>query len=301
MERQPLQTVQSVLALPLPLSTIPPNSVARTNFEANFKADLATTVSASSGFLVTAERVVINSISAGSVIVDFSIVPDSNGVPLQSSSLAAAFSAPVSMGVLGVTTSSIITPAVVTTKQAPVATLSAPGLLPAAGLLADPAAPTKPASPSASSTASPPVPIAGYSADKPGSQLRAAGNDKQDTLEGVLICSLVGGLVLAIVVVVAIRRASRKAKVEFEMARVKAEVARVYDEAYSGAKGAAVVGINRLETTLGVDLDGDGDIGVVNAAEDQPKQPGPEPAPGETGSSLPRLPSRGATTDGPRP
>jgi hypothetical protein len=45
MERQPLQTVQSVLALPLPLSTIPPNSVARTNFEANFKADLAATVS----------------------------------------------------------------------------------------------------------------------------------------------------------------------------------------------------------------------------------------------------------------
>lgn len=139
-----------------------------------------------------------------------------------------------------------------------VATLSAPGLLPAAGLLVDPAAPTKPASPSASSTPSPPVPIAGYSADKPGSQPRAAGNDKQDTLEAVLICSLVGGLVLAIVVVVAIRRASKKAKVEFEMARVKAEVARVYDEAYSGARGAAVVGINRLETTLGVDLDGDG-------------------------------------------
>lgn len=87
---------------------------------------LARPAAASSGFLVTAERVVINSISAGSVIVDFSIVPDSNGVPLQSSSLAAAFSAPVSMGVLGVTTSSVITPAVVTTKQAPYVASSLP-------------------------------------------------------------------------------------------------------------------------------------------------------------------------------
>jgi hypothetical protein len=53
---------------------------------------------------VSADRVLINSISGGSAVVDFSVTPTVDGTPLAANALSAAFAADVSLPTLGVST-----------------------------------------------------------------------------------------------------------------------------------------------------------------------------------------------------
>ena len=68
--------------LELDIESIPPNSTARTTFERDFVSDVATTLG------IARDRVQIEAILSGSVIVVFAILPTADGAPLPPSSIA---------------------------------------------------------------------------------------------------------------------------------------------------------------------------------------------------------------------
>ena len=82
-----LPKVRARLALALDIATIPVGSAARASFVESFASDVGTRLG------VSASRIVVNSIASGSVIVDFSILPDSSGHEISLSVVSTAFSA----------------------------------------------------------------------------------------------------------------------------------------------------------------------------------------------------------------
>jgi hypothetical protein len=90
-------------------------STQRTTFENHFKADVASLLS------VSATRIAINSIRSGSVVVDFSVAPDTDGSALAAADLTTTFATPVALASLGISTEGAISTPVTT-----VATVVAP-------------------------------------------------------------------------------------------------------------------------------------------------------------------------------
>jgi hypothetical protein len=81
-------TVTARLILDLDLASIALGSVARVEFESRFRLDVAYLLGN-----ISSARVLIDAISAGSVVVDFSVLPDSAGRALDPDVLLAAFAA----------------------------------------------------------------------------------------------------------------------------------------------------------------------------------------------------------------
>ena len=78
-------TVTATLTLATDFASIPEDSVARTTFETNFKADVAAAIG------VTAGQIFITSISDGSVVVEFAVTPAEDGTPADASAVSTAF------------------------------------------------------------------------------------------------------------------------------------------------------------------------------------------------------------------
>merc|ERR1711904_404761 len=87
-------------------------SASRIKFEADFSKDVAAKLQ------ITVDRVVVNSITAGSVVVDFSIRPDKIGAPMAVTAVTTVFSAP-GVAIAGTTTSTPVLTAFVVNAQAP--------------------------------------------------------------------------------------------------------------------------------------------------------------------------------------
>ena len=76
----PANAVKAKLTLNIDMSSITSTSL-RAAFETNFKTDVAAHLE------VTADRVVVNSVVSGSVIVDFHVLADASGIPIPTSVL----------------------------------------------------------------------------------------------------------------------------------------------------------------------------------------------------------------------
>lgn len=79
------QPVRAQLTVETDLAYISPGTATRASFELHFRQDVAAQLE------VSAERVVIESVAAGSVVVTFSVQPDSNGVGFAPTALARTF------------------------------------------------------------------------------------------------------------------------------------------------------------------------------------------------------------------
>ena len=89
----PPPPVAASITLDMAIDSIKLGSAARSKFESDFRTDVAAALG------VKAEQIVIKSISAGSVKVDFTVAANSNGLVIGTSKLASAFSKPgVSLG-----------------------------------------------------------------------------------------------------------------------------------------------------------------------------------------------------------
>jgi len=109
----PAKSVSSRLTLDKDIGTIGEGSAARKAFEDAFRTDLATLLGN-----ITKTRVVITSIKAGSIVVDFYVLADSSGKALTASSLTTAFkSSGVSIG--GAKSTAAITSSDITTTPEP--------------------------------------------------------------------------------------------------------------------------------------------------------------------------------------
>jgi len=98
------------IKLAIDISTIAPGSPAREQFEQDFSNDVAARLG------INASRIIINAISAGSVIVDFSIRPDPvSGQPIQTAVITQQFAEP-GISIAGTTTATAITAASVATQ-----------------------------------------------------------------------------------------------------------------------------------------------------------------------------------------
>jgi hypothetical protein len=62
---------------------------ARATFEANFKRDVAQLLGG-----ISVSRIVISRVSAGSVKVEFGVLPDTSGVPINITKVSSVFAAP---------------------------------------------------------------------------------------------------------------------------------------------------------------------------------------------------------------
>jgi hypothetical protein len=92
------------MKLDVDIVTITVGTPARVKFEADFSRDVAARLS------IEAQRIVINSIAPGSIVVDFSIRPDSSGTPVPTAAITTAFSTP-GIAIAGAQTTSAITAA----------------------------------------------------------------------------------------------------------------------------------------------------------------------------------------------
>jgi hypothetical protein len=101
-KREVVKRVQ--MKLDVDIVTITVGTPARVKFEADFSRDVAARLS------IEAQRIVINSIAPGSIVVDFSIRPDSSGTPVPTAAITTAFSTP-GIAIAGAQTTSAITAA----------------------------------------------------------------------------------------------------------------------------------------------------------------------------------------------
>jgi hypothetical protein len=95
------------MKLDVAIATIAAGTPARTKFEADFTTAVAAKLN------IEAKRVTINSIKAGSVIVDFSIKPDASGKPIAATAITSAFNSP-GMSIAGAKTTAAVTAASLT-------------------------------------------------------------------------------------------------------------------------------------------------------------------------------------------
>eukprot|EP01047_Picozoa_sp_COSAG01_P002039 COSAG01_NODE_51_length_31472_cov_106.607083_3_plen_4163_part_00 len=86
------------------IATIPPGSVARMQFERQFIADIAARLG------VSVDRININSIGGGSLVIDFTIAASPQGDPIETTQITQAFNAP-GISIAGTTTTAAITAA----------------------------------------------------------------------------------------------------------------------------------------------------------------------------------------------
>ena len=97
--------MSAVLSLNTDIATIPAQSAARETFEARFRIDLASLLGG-----IATERIVINTITSGSIAVNFTVLPAAGAEPtVSAAALTAAFSAPGVMLAGVQTTAAIVT------------------------------------------------------------------------------------------------------------------------------------------------------------------------------------------------
>eukprot|EP01049_Picozoa_sp_SAG25_P019440 SAG25_NODE_6117_length_586_cov_3.642710_1_plen_160_part_00 len=101
------------------VATIAVGTPARAMFEADFSKDVATMLS------IEVWRIVINSIRAGSAVVDFSIRADSSGTPISTAKVTTSFNRP-GIAIAGAKTTTAVTAASVTAVVVPKAPMSVP-------------------------------------------------------------------------------------------------------------------------------------------------------------------------------
>jgi hypothetical protein len=80
------------------IATIAEGSDARATFEAGFSEDVSQLLTNASATNVTADRVRVESIESGSVVVTFAVLPADDGSFVPTSALATAFESPVTVG-----------------------------------------------------------------------------------------------------------------------------------------------------------------------------------------------------------
>ena len=247
-------TVSTSLTLPISITAIPAGSAARDTFEANFKADVADLCSVDVG------RVRVLSISAGSAVVNFAIAPATSGAPYTTSALLQAFSSRVELPSVGATTENVVAMHDVQVAQG--------------------GASTRSFSPNAAGTVEQ-LPRVSRSTTQ--SAVVTADTDKDGDFVILLVIAMAIFAVVVVVVALSMHRASKKAKLEVELSAVKIAL----QEITSQARLTTAKAVNAVERLTGVDLDGDGDIGVVGTSHAAEQNAKSEPTHGELPAANP--------------
>ena len=97
------ESITAAVVLDIDISSIADRPAWSLTFATSFKADMAGLI----GGNVTADQVLVNSITAGSVVVEFTIVPDSRGAAVTPGALANVF-ATAGISIAGAFTESVI-------------------------------------------------------------------------------------------------------------------------------------------------------------------------------------------------
>lgn len=228
-------TVSTSLTLPISITAIPAGSAARDTFEDNFKADVAGLCN------VDISRVRVLSISAGSAVVNFAIAPTTSGAPYPTNALLQVFSSRVELSSVGATTENFVTMSDVQLAQGGASSRSFN--INAAGTVEQPRQVSR-------STSTQSV-------------VATADTGKDSDFVILLVVAMAIFFVVVVVVALSMRRASKRAKLEVELSAVKIAL----QEVTSQARLTTAKAVNAAERITGLDLDGDGDIGVMGTSQ----------------------------------